>query len=197
LKILKAHFDQSDVAELKIMAPNTSDTYHVQNIPWQAKLQGIKLATFKSRLLAFIVDILVVEAILFCFAVGLSPGSLYSNGELTISIKGSSLVTFIAFIAYFAIATYIGRGRTIGKRLAGIQVVSLLHSHMSLWHCIERSLGYSASSLEAGFGFLQFFTHPNRQTVHDRIAETIVIERKSKKPKPQALKASDDSSANH
>jgi hypothetical protein len=39
---------------------------------------------------------------------------------------------------------------------------------------IDRALGYAASSLEAGFGFLQYFTHPNCQTIHDRIAETIV-----------------------
>jgi len=32
-----------------------------------------------------------------------------------------------------------------------------------------------ASFLEFGFGFVQYFIHPNRRTVHDRIAETIVI----------------------
>jgi uncharacterized RDD family membrane protein YckC len=37
-------------------------------------------------------------------------------------------------------------------------------------------LGYGASTLELGFGFIQYFIHPNRQTVHDRIAETIVID---------------------
>jgi len=40
---------------------------------------------------------------------------------------------------------------------------------------VERALGYSASTLEAGFGFFQFFTARNRQCVHDRIAETIVV----------------------
>jgi hypothetical protein len=38
-----------------------------------------------------------------------------------------------------------------------------------------RSLGYGASALEGGFGFIQYITHPNAQTVHDRIAETIVV----------------------
>jgi uncharacterized RDD family membrane protein YckC len=56
----------------------------------------------------------------------------------------------------------------------GIRVVSLVHHEISLWQSIERALGYAASSLEAGFGFLQYFTHPNCQTIHDRIAETIV-----------------------
>jgi hypothetical protein len=52
----------------------------------------------------------------------------------------------------------------------------LRHDRLSLWHCVERALGYGASALELGFGFFQYFIHPNRQTVHDRIAETIVID---------------------
>jgi uncharacterized RDD family membrane protein YckC len=59
--------------------------------------------------------------------------------------------------------------------LLKIRVVSVTHEHLSVWHSVERSLGYGASILEGGFGFLQYFIHPNRQTVHDRIAETIVI----------------------
>jgi uncharacterized RDD family membrane protein YckC len=59
-----------------------------------------------------------------------------------------------------------------------IRVVSITHEQLSLWHSIERSLGYAASALEFGFGFIQYFIHPNRRTVHDRIAETIVISEK-------------------
>ena len=47
---------------------------------------------------------------------------------------------------------------------------------MGLWQSLERALGYGASFLEGGFGFLQYFIHRNRQTVHDRIAETIVVD---------------------
>jgi uncharacterized RDD family membrane protein YckC len=48
-----------------------------------------------------------------------------------------------------------------------------------MWHSVERALGYGASALEAGFGFLQYFIHPNRRTVHDRIAETIVVKERT------------------
>ena len=50
------------------------------------------------------------------------------------------------------------------------------NERLSLWHSIERALGYAASALEFGFGFMQYFVHPNRRTVHDRIAETIVVD---------------------
>jgi uncharacterized RDD family membrane protein YckC len=77
---------------------------------------------------------------------------------------------------YFGLWTYFGHGQTLGKTLMKIRVISLVHEHLTLWHSIERSLGYGASILEGGFGFIPYSIHPNRQTVHDRIAETIVIE---------------------
>ena len=49
------------------------------------------------------------------------------------------------------------------------------HERITLWQSLERGLGYAASALEGGFGFFQYFLHPNHRTVHDRIAETIVL----------------------
>lgn len=74
--------------------------------------------------------------------------------------------------------TYFGNGKTLGKKLLKIRVVSLTHSKITLFQAIERALGYGASFLELGFGFMQFFINPNRRTVHDRIAETIVVDEK-------------------
>jgi hypothetical protein len=86
-----------------------------------------------------------------------------------------NLYSLFYLTLYFGLSNYFGNGRTPGKRLLGIRAVSLVHHRLSLWHSFERALGYGASMLELGFGFVQFFIHPNRRTVHDRIAETIVI----------------------
>jgi len=75
-----------------------------------------------------------------------------------------------------------------------IRIVATNHEHLSLWHSIERSLGYYASSLEFGFGFLQYFIDYNRRTVHDRIAETIVVKIK-KKEKQKLLKKQNNNEA--
>jgi len=83
--------------------------------------------------------------------------------------------SIVYLVLFFGLSMYIGNGKTIGKRLLHIRVVSLVHRRMSLWHSVERALGYGASALELGFGFLQYFIHPNRRTVHDRITETIVV----------------------
>ena len=40
---------------------------------------------------------------------------------------------------------------------------------------MERALGYGASALEGGFGFIQYCIHLNHCCVHDRITETIVV----------------------
>jgi uncharacterized RDD family membrane protein YckC len=93
------------------------------------------------------------------------------------------LKIFFGFIPtiYFTLIMYFTNGQTIGKRILGIRIVSLYHHRISFWHCLERSLGYIASTLEIGLGFLQVFWNPNRMTLHDRIAETIVVRMLKKK----------------
>ena len=78
-------------------------------------------------------------------------------------------------VLYFGLLTWKGKGRTPGKRWMKIRVVSIVHRHLSLWHSVERALGYGAAALEGGFGFVQYFIHPYRRCVQDRIAETIVV----------------------
>jgi uncharacterized RDD family membrane protein YckC len=78
-------------------------------------------------------------------------------------------------ILYFGILLWKGKGRTPGKRLMRIRVVSIVHRHLSFWHSVERALGYGAAVLEGGFGFIQFFIHPYRRCAQDRLAETMVV----------------------
>ena len=89
-------------------------------------------------------------------------------------------------VLYFGLSTYLSNGRTPGKKLFGVRVVSLVHERMSLWQSAERALGYGAAALECGFGFVQFFIHPYRRTAQDRLAETIVVKEKAyQEPKPR------------
>ena len=57
---------------------------------------------------------------------------------------------------------------------------------ITLWQSVERALGYGASALEGGFGFVQYFLYGNHCCVHDRIAETIVV--KERRPVKTAAK---------
>jgi len=101
----------------------------------------------------------------------------------------SWLVTIMKFVfgllpvIYFAVSFYFWKGKTIGKHFLRIKVLSIYHEQLGLWHCIERSLGYFASALEFGFGYIQAIWNPNKMALHDKIGETIVIKLPAKKHK--------------
>jgi uncharacterized RDD family membrane protein YckC len=146
------------------------------------ELVGVELASFASRALALLIDFAIAGALFLGGLVAffkianrytsLGQNNQHINIELNFFENWYSIVYLVLF---FGLSVYLGNGRTIGKRIMGIRVVSIVHHRMSLWHSIERALGYGASALEFGFGFTQYFIHPNRRTVHDRMAETIVI----------------------
>jgi uncharacterized RDD family membrane protein YckC len=150
-------------------------TFQPQGSSLQARLAGTPLASFRRRAAAFLIDALLVGLLIAVLGVTVGGTLRVGSSKADISFELGSLGVAIVVLGYFGISMWLGHGRTIGKRLCGIRVVSLVHDHLSFWHCIERALGYSASSLEAGFGFVQYFKHVNAQTVHDRIAETIVV----------------------
>jgi uncharacterized RDD family membrane protein YckC len=147
-------------------------------------LDGTPLASFRRRAIAFAFDLLIV--ILVFVGVTLALGEHDATaGTLTIHFNPfQGLWSLGLMVLYFGFLTHLGKGRTPGKRLMRIRVVSTSHARLSLWHSIERALGYAASALEGGFGFLQYFIHPNCRTVHDRIAETIVVDDRTASPHP-------------
>ncbi len=157
---------------------NTFAPHHVARLD---QLTGMPLASFSRRLFAFALDFLAAFLLfLFILIYGTKLlaylGVLHLESDLNLKFDLQHWYSILFVVVYFGLFTYWGNGKTPGKWLMKIRVVSLTHEHISLWHAIERALGYGASALELGFGFLQYFIHPNKQTVHDRIAETIVIQ---------------------
>jgi len=155
-------------------------TYNAHETERMHQVHGAPLASFKARAAAFVIDFFaafVLFTAIFILGVRLlsSLGLLNLNTDINLEFDLHHWYSLIFVVFYFGLSTYLGNGKTPGKWLVGIRVVSLAHERMSLWHSFERSLGYGASALEFGFGFIQYFIHPNRRTVHDRIAETIVV----------------------
>ena len=79
------------------------------------------------------------------------------------------------FVGWFTLFTWIGRGRTLGKRLFGLKVVRLDGRPLRLWDAFGRAGGYTGSAATAMLGFLEAAWHPNRQAMHDKISGTVVI----------------------
>lgn len=159
----------------------TVSLYNSHETERMQAVHGMPLAPFWRRALALAVDFFIA-GMLFMLSVYpialllLRLNVIHPQGEVLLKMNFfQNWYSVVWLVAYFGLATYWGNGKTPGKALLKIRIVSLVHERMSLWHSIERALGYGASALEFGFGFIQYFIHPNKRTVHDRIAETIVI----------------------
>lgn len=156
-------------------AVDTPGYYHAHETARQDEVDGIRLAGFTRRAIGFGIDFVLVS-ILRKPTLFLWQTYVPHDWERHTYLDLFQIVSAVVLVIYFSLALYIGNGQTIGKRIMGTRVISLTHSRMTLWQAVERALGYGASFLEAGFGFLQYFINRNRQCVHDRIAQTIVAD---------------------
>lgn len=77
-------------------------------------------------------------------------------------------VYFTAFLAMW-------RGQTPGKRLFRIRVMRLDGQPLGWWMSFERFGGYAASASVGLLGFAQILWDRNRQGLHDKACETVVI----------------------
>ena len=154
------------------------------------------LASVKRRFFAFIIDWTVLVLFYFLiilvfalFGMSLTKINVESMFEVDLDISNAphflvnvmKIIFGLLPVIYFTVSFYFFNGRSIGKFFCRLQVISLYHCRIGLWHCIERSLGYFASGLEFGFGFIQAYWNPNRMALHDKIGETVVIKIPKKK----------------
>jgi uncharacterized RDD family membrane protein YckC len=179
------------------------------------ELDGLELAGFWRRAVAFLIDCFLM-AVLLSVLTTLGFNGLQNLRQMwgnsgpaeyhlpvvkelrvrgmklqLINIEGNEVIhvaaTVVVPVLYCGVFLWAGKGRTPGKRLLKIRVVSLAHRHITLWHAVERALGYGAAALELGFGFVQFFIHPYRRCAQDRLAETIVVTERSYQALQQKL----------
>ena len=165
----------------------TKDTYSSHASQRMMELEGAPLASFQRRAGAFLLDFIILAAgAMGAVFVGATVGQwlnlLPPDANIQLEFNLANWYSVVAVVVYFGIVTYIGKGQTPGKLLMRIRVVSTLHPKLSFWHSLERAFGYSASALELGSGFFQYFIADNRQTTHDRIAGTIVVTVPKKPP---------------
>jgi len=65
--------------------------------------------------------------------------------------------------------------RTPGMAAMGLQLVRLDAKPMTFFAALKRLVGYAASLLVGGLGFLSILVSDRRQGLHDRIAGTVVL----------------------
>jgi uncharacterized RDD family membrane protein YckC len=152
--------------------------------------RDLTIAPFFRRILSFLLDVIIICVIyallqLIFQLLGYQVKAIDVKSFTHVAFESENLSKTAAFIIkcilisiptlYFTLTTYFINGQSVGKKICKIRVVSLYHKKIGFLHCLERSLGYVASTLEFGLGFVQAIWNKNRMSLHDKIAETIVI----------------------
>lgn len=148
-----------------------------------------RFAGFWRRFVAYMIDgfiIGMISLVLMIIAgIAYIAGAMSGNGgalmakiadpaqmaSLTLWIWAFSIILNIAYFTYFHGST----GRTPGKRLLGLQVVTVEGTSLSFGIAFLRSVGYLVSSLVFCLGYVWIGFDKKKQGWHDKIAGTVVI----------------------
>jgi len=136
--------------------------------------EEIKLAPIEKRVLAHIIDDFILSALLFIIISDTISGA--SNIEDVIIVINNLVWEFMLIkLIYHTIFTSL-YGGSIGKILVKIKVINVEDfSMINLWTSVIRSFIRLFSESIFYLGFLWAFFEENKQSWHDKVANTIVV----------------------
>lgn len=140
-------------------------------------------AGFGSRLLAALIDVFILAIFNFILglvltipltlALGGNQDSNFAAGLSGMLLQLVSLATNYGYFIYF-----IGKnGQTLGKKALKIKVVNIETQQPPGYvnAFLREVIGKMISALIIGIGYLWMIWDPKKQTLHDKIAHTVVI----------------------
>ena len=145
---------------------------------------GLRYASFETRLVAFILD-LIVLASFFALFVAFAllqlllrsdfgdddpPDQAYYVAAIMI------LAYFVLFVPVYFVGLWTWRGQTLGKMAVAIRVVRSDGRPAGVGAALLRLVGYLFSSLLLFAGFLMIVFDRQRRGLHDRLADTVVVD---------------------
>ena len=151
-----------------------------------------------SRLLAFIIDVVVISVVIIAISwfISVTLDIMHLRPlldfmaetfpwfnkivNLVFNPVTASLAGF-CFVVFYHVFFWFFTGQTIGKALIGIRVVPL-HGKMTLWKATIRYAAYFLSGLVLGVGFIWILFDDRRMAWHDKLARTCVIYTWSARP---------------
>ncbi len=121
---------------------------------------------FWIRLVAFVLDAILIYWFVRCVEWGLRTAGLYIPRELS----------FCLVFAAYSVVSIVANGRTIGKAACGLAVKSVANAGVSLKQTLQREiLCKPLCGLPLGIGFLWVGLSRHKCGWHDRIAKTSVV----------------------
>jgi uncharacterized RDD family membrane protein YckC len=137
--------------------------------------EGREVADIKKRMLAFLLDDLLITLVVFATFYDTLFGSNLSASEWIMATNSIVLEVVIIKLMYHTFFTWY-YGATIGKYIMKIRVVEVdTLDNPNLLIALTRSLFRIVSELFFYLGFFPAFFDKLRQTLQDKIARTVVI----------------------
>lgn len=138
-------------------------------------VDNLQLASFTSRVIAFIIDdlsITLIVAFMLWDQIEVASGDL----EIVASVMNNAFfqIVFLKFIYQTFFIWYYGA--TIGKIVTKTRVIDFDNfGRISLTNALIRSAGRIVSEAALFVGFIFAFFTESRQTFHDKIGKTLVV----------------------
>jgi uncharacterized RDD family membrane protein YckC len=140
--------------------------------------QTVQVIGFGRRLVAYLIDVILLSVIGGCLGFGagvvsavLAGGRQDAGTSVTLLAQCLGVLIGAAYFVVFWATT----GQTPGKMALGIKVISTDGSPVSWGKALLRYLGYIISGLVLSIGFIWAAFDAKRQGWHDKIAGTYVV----------------------
>jgi uncharacterized RDD family membrane protein YckC len=156
--------------------------------PYAMAVSGLRYGGFWIRVVAAIIDYIVIRVILFPFKAvfglgslamgGFDPGNFHHNPlRFLYLIFGGGILVLIALFAnwlYSALMESSSYQATLGKMIFGMKVTDLNGNRINLARATGRHFAKWLSALTLGFGYLMVGFTERKQGLHDLVAGTLV-----------------------
>ena len=131
-----------------------------------AAVTGAK-AGFWIRVLAFIIDSIILYVVNLIVGVVLNPSTTGRSGIQTL--------LGIIYFTYFWSASSLWPGQTVGDKLLNLRVIKTDGTDLTIVQAFIRYVGLVISFIVIFIGVIWVAFDPNKQGWHDKIAGTYVI----------------------
>jgi len=157
---------------------NTDSTDLIEEVEgrdFEEDVLTFDLAGLNSRALAFFIDIIIISLVaLLAFGIGIF--FVKDTGGIVLNRVFMPIYLLLFFLgsSYFVVLNGYG-GKTIGKMIMGIRIISSEGNNIGFWQSFARWIGYYISGAFLFIGFLWSIFDKNSQSWHDKIAGTFVV----------------------
>ena len=129
------------------------------------------------RFLAYLVDALLMSAVLFPlgFGLGLTIGASGADANSPHVNPGTNGVSIVVGWLYYSLLESSSWQGTLGKKLLGMRVIDLNGNRISFGRATGRYFGKILSGMICFIGFVMVAFTEKKQGLHDMLAGTLVV----------------------